>query len=265
LETSIIVRTKNQAHNVAEAIAALRAQTQPVEIVLVDSGSTDDTLTLARPLVDRLIELPAADYRPGLALNLGAAAASGEIVGALSAHCRPPDEGWVERSLALYAVSDVAGTNGTTHGPGRVPLESVFYQGTEHLGDVSWGFSNHASTWRASVWAQHPFDAAVPTAEDRIWATEVLRAGWRLAFDPSLDVAVSHRWKVGPVAYYRRIREENRVVQLAGPVPPFTAVDALRTWWSSIPLDHHSTAFHRTNPKRMAEMAGIWSGRRRAP
>ncbi len=113
MHASIIVRTKDQAHNVVAVLSALEAQTVRPEIILVDSGSTDETVALARPWIDELVEMPAAEYRPGRALNLGAAAASAEIHGALSAHCRPTDEGWLERSLALYDDARVAGTNGT--------------------------------------------------------------------------------------------------------------------------------------------------------
>lgn len=92
---------------------------------------------------------------------------------------------------------------------------------------MTWGFSNHASTWRADVWTKHPFDETMPTAEDRVWAAEVIHAGWLLAFHPSIDVAVTHRWSGTPLAYFRRLRDENRWAQRAGPVPRYTVGDAV--------------------------------------
>jgi rhamnosyltransferase len=262
---SIIVRTKDEAANIVRTLTLLRRQTAPAEIVLVDSGSTDGTVELARPHIDRLVELEAAAYRPGLALNLGADAASGEIHAAFSAHCTPPDDGWLERSLAYYAHADVVATNGSTGGPDGQPLDGPFFQGAAELTTPLWGFSNHASTWRAAVWREHRFDEAVPTAEDRKWSWEVIRAGGRIVFDPALEVSMAHRWRAGTVAYFRRTRNEQYWVQTTAPVAPLSVRDAVVQWWAKTPDDHRSRTFHRLNPRRVAEIAGTWAGRRRTP
>ncbi len=73
---SIIVPTKNSARFLGECLRSLRKQTySPVEIIVVDNQSTDDTLTIARRLAD--VVLTAGNERSAQ-INAGVAAASGE-------------------------------------------------------------------------------------------------------------------------------------------------------------------------------------------
>ena len=94
-DASAIVRVKDEAGPIRHALDSLRRQTVPVEIVVVDSGSTDGTLEVARAVADRLVEISPERFTYGHALNVGAAAASGRVHIALSAHC-------TARSAALW-------------------------------------------------------------------------------------------------------------------------------------------------------------------
>ena len=106
------MRAKDKEQTIERALRGLRAQTVEMEIILVDSGSTDRTVELARPYCDQVITIPAEAFTYGRALNLGAEHASGEVVFALSAHCVPPSPQWAEVSLGAYGDNDVAGTWG---------------------------------------------------------------------------------------------------------------------------------------------------------
>ena len=53
---SAVVRTYNSARTVEATLASLRAQDVPVEILVVDSGSTDGTLELVAGTADRVLE-----------------------------------------------------------------------------------------------------------------------------------------------------------------------------------------------------------------
>src|SRR5262247_2453967 len=109
---SVVVRAKNEARAIERTFRALRRQTVPVEIVVVDSGSTDGTVELARKWCDRLIEIPAESFTYGYSTNVGAEAAAAAFHFCLSAHCAPERDDWVELSLGHYAREDVAATNG---------------------------------------------------------------------------------------------------------------------------------------------------------
>ena len=83
MSVSIIIPTWNEAGCIATTIRSLRTHT-PAEIIVVDGGSTDDTVTLAHD-ADRVLV-----SEPGRAaqMNAGAAVARGDLLLFLHADCR---------------------------------------------------------------------------------------------------------------------------------------------------------------------------------
>ena len=106
----VIVRCRDKSDTIEATFASVRTQTVPSEIVVVDSGSTDGTLDIARCSAHVLVEIAPDEFSFGRALNVGAAAA-------LSAHTRFPRSDWLERLLEHLSHDDVAGASGTQYGP----------------------------------------------------------------------------------------------------------------------------------------------------
>jgi len=273
---SVIVRTRNEERTVERALSALLYQTVVPEIIVVDSGSEDRTVKIARSLCDRVIEISPAEFTYGRALNIGARAATASIHFALSAHCFPERADWVERSLAHYQRSDVAATNGIDAFADRSPVREPFFQNAAHArSNPFWGFSNHASSWRADVWMEFPFDEDIDYAEDREWSWRVLDAGWVIVFDPALWVDRSHAWRGGAVDLYNRQRSATAALGTFAELPPYGVQDCVREWWSGFPRDRdaawggfppdgRSPLFHRLNYRRIAGLAGKYVGHRLA-
>lgn len=70
IETTVIVRTKNNSDIISKTLKALFSQTyKDFELLIVDSGSSDDTLEKASFYKHKLIEVKAEDYHPGIVLN----------------------------------------------------------------------------------------------------------------------------------------------------------------------------------------------------
>ena len=264
---SVIVRTKDSARTLGRALSLLRAQTIPVEIVIVDSGSRDDTLAMARGEADQVIEIPAESFTFGRALNVGAAAARAPIHFALSSHAFPPDTLWVERSLAKYERADVAGTSGAPTMPGSpTPLTTTLYQSLDLATRYPyWGFSNTASSWRADVWERLPFDEALVSCEDKEWAFRVLAAGWTIAIDSKLAVGDAHRRQFGLRHLYRRTRLESEAIASFAPVPPPTLAAFLREWQIDVPSSSSLGRWRRrVSPFRFTELLAKHRGHRAA-
>lgn len=262
---SVIVRAKNEAATIAAALSSLRDQTVDVEIVVVDSGSTDGTLEIARRWCDQLIEIPPEEFSFGRALNLGAEAASAPIHFALSAHCVAPREDWIERSLRHYERSDIAATNGALLYPDRRPLRETFHQDAETARRFPlWGFSNHAASWRAEVWEVHRFNEAMVACEDKEWSWRVLADGWLIAYDPLLCISTAHRERSGVRSFFNRTERESRELATYGAFPEFGVRDALRAWWNGYPeYSRYPPLMHRVNYYRIAEIIARYIGSRR--
>lgn len=93
---SCIVPTFNAARYVQEALGSIQAQTyRPLEIIVADDGSTDDTLTLARACVPDLCIVTQETAGPAATRNLGLDTVSGPFVAFLDA-----DDLWHPEKLA---------------------------------------------------------------------------------------------------------------------------------------------------------------------
>ncbi len=97
---SLIVPTLNEAEGITaalEALAPLRAR--GCEVIVVDGGSSDDTVVLARPLADKVLPADAGRARQ---MNAGAAVSGKEILCFLHADTRLPEgaDGLIRDGLA---------------------------------------------------------------------------------------------------------------------------------------------------------------------
>ena len=265
-EVTVIVRAKNEAPQIEQCLLGLRAQTVPVEIVVVDSGSTDNTVEIAARYADQLARLGAEQFSFGRSLNHGASVASGDIHFALSAHCVPERGDWIARALAHYRDdSNVAGTFGALGCPDGTPLTRPMACSWPGAGkDPYWGFSNHASSWRACVWRRFKFDEEIEACEDREWSWRVMRAGYVLVADPLLFVRADHRRAAGARALFNRTRREARALGSAGGLGRrYSIGDGGRDWWSTFPPGSNKPRYvRRLNPNRVIEIAGRWVGER---
>lgn len=264
IAASVIVRAKNAEHTIERALAVLRRQTVPVEIVVVDSGSTDATIEIAGRYCDRLLEIRPEEFTFGHALNTGARAAGAPIHFALSAHCAPERLDWIERSLDHYQRPRVAGTGGYRP-PGPRGQTGVVLQDMAQLrADPYWGYSNTAGSWRADVWERFPFNETMETAEDREWSWRVLAAGWSIAMDPALEVPSGHRMSLGLRYFYRRQRNESRVIAGFTAAEPYPVRQVVSDWWNVPRRDGRSRLRIRSSPWHAASVLGTYAGVRSA-
>ena len=183
----VVIRTLNEQQLIQQCLETLMKQDGgfDLDIVVVDSGSTDATVELATRHGARIVEMQAATFDYSASLNLGIERAHGEFLISLSAHAIPLDEYWLERMIAPFSDARVAGVTGR-----QVPWPGAPWKEVERLetlfGDTSLThppasteqlvFSNAASAIRRSVWHEEPF--TLPAVEDLDWARRVLDAGW---------------------------------------------------------------------------------------
>ena len=215
---SVVVPVKDGAAHLPGLIAALRAQEIEggLEIVAIDSGSTDGSAHLLRAAGVRTLPIPPAEFDHGETRNCGAREARGRFVVFLSQDALPADAHFVRRLVeTLEAEPRLAGAFArqvarddadpltrrdlrawvaaqTTPRvvfiadpaafDARPPLERY------HLA----AFDNVASAVRRDLLLAHPF-ARSRFGEDVEWGQQMLRNGYGLAFVPEAAVVHSHR------------------------------------------------------------------------
>ena len=263
----MVIRTKNSARTLGRVLTRIRDQTIATEIIVVDSGSHDETLQIARNHADCVVEIAPASFTFGYALNVGAAIARAPIHFAISSHAFPPDNRWIERSLSKYDRPDVVATSGAPTYPGSPePLLGTFYQTLTIAQDhPSWGLSNTGASWRADIWTSFRFDETLDACEDKEWGLRVLAAGGTIAIDSALLVTDGHRRAHGIRQLHRRVRREFEAIGSFAPPARFTARDAIHQWATDVPSHAPYRGWRRRlNYYRVIELLAKYQGLREA-
>ena len=107
---SVVIRTLNEERYLPELLESIKAQESErfsVEVVLVDSGSTDNTLMIAESFGARIVHIAKRDFSFGRSLNLGCGSALGDYLVFISGHCIPVDAHWIDSLVAPLLLSNV--------------------------------------------------------------------------------------------------------------------------------------------------------------
>ncbi len=194
---SIVIRALNEAAHLPDLLAGLDAQRRrPDEVILVDSGSTDASVAIAEAAGAKIVHIAAADFSFGRALNVGCAAATGDVLVFVSAHVYPIDEIWLERLVEPFESPDIALVYGRQTGDeDRTAFSEMeimrrwFPERSDP--DQKEPFCNNANcAVRASVWQTMPYDEHLTGLEDMDWARRALAEGHRIAY--AADAVIAH-------------------------------------------------------------------------
>ena len=201
-EVSFVIRTYNEAEFIGRLLEVLSAQEPRTasEVVVVDSGSTDDTVAIAQRWRVRVIQIPRAQFDYSEALNLGIRNARGQLIMNLSAHAIPCGNRWLSAMISHFSDPSVAGVycrqapwpDASRREVRRIRGEfgetAVVYD--RMPSDQRVPFTNSAGCLRRSLWERHPF--RLPWGEDFEWATWAVANGYKIVYEPSVWVNHSH-------------------------------------------------------------------------
>jgi rhamnosyltransferase len=206
---SVIIPVRDGGQDLIRCLDSVLAQQvdEAVEIIVVDSGSTDGSVAAARARSARVFEIPPHAFSHGASRNLGAARASGDILVFISQDAFAVDHAWLARLTApLRETPQPGGVYGRqlAH-DGAVPPEAYFldflYGPSPRLqlaGTVSQLsmrttlFSNVNAAMPRSLWQRYPFVEDIVMSEDQEWSKRVLLAGYTIVYEPRAAVRHSH-------------------------------------------------------------------------
>ena len=197
MKVSIVIRSKNEEKFIGKVLEKVYSQdfSQPFEVLVLDSGSTDKTLEIVSRFPVRLYQTDPKAFTFGRALNHGASLAAGETVVYLSAHCVPVNDQWLARLIAPLEDEAVVATFGRQEPVTglnlieELELLAVFPRGSERPPMSI--FSNANCAIRGWVLEKYPFDEEIPASEDFLWR-KLLPEEMRSVYVPTASVYHSH-------------------------------------------------------------------------
>lgn len=219
---SCIIRTYNEAEYIGNLIEVLRSQEEcgeGVEIVIVDSGSTDSTVEIAKNHEVNLIQIPKKEFNYSEALNLGIENSTGDLIVILSAHSIRCKNDCLHRMITHFKDEKVAGVYcKQAHWPDAnwrelLRIRNIFGNDSKVFckddSDSEISFSNAASCIRRSVWERHPF-VITPAAEDRDWTSWAIENPYSIVYEAEAQVYHSHHDSCRNAAKRRELKCKKR-------------------------------------------------------
>lgn len=242
---SVVIRAYNEERHIGRLLSGISQQTiKDLEVVLVDSGSTDATLAIAAGFANhfalQVVHIQPGEFTFGRSLNLGIQAARGERVVIASAHVYPVYPDWLERLLAPFTDPQVAVTYGKQRGDANTRFSEAqifarwFPEHSNHR-QVTPFCNNANAAIRRSVWETRPYDESLTGLEDLEWAHWAMGRGHALAYVAEAEVVHVHNET--PRDVYNRYRREAMAFYRIFPHERFRFLDFTRLVVSNIASD----------------------------
>jgi O-antigen biosynthesis protein len=276
---TVAIPVLNGARYLDEVLAAVRAQEvdREVEILVVDSGSSDDSVAIARKHGARVHEISRSEFSHGGTRNLMMELARGDHVAFLTQDATPA-QGWLAALLEGFEQApDVAAVFGP-HDARPDASHMIKAEMERHF--ATWGNGGREievqrcdrspsgiAAYRASpgrfvflssvncciarpAWERVRF-RDVPYAEDQLLGRELIEAGYATVFHPRARVLHSHDYR--PRQFLRRYFDEFRGLrEVLGHREPARPRAVLRGFRSLYQADKEWLRRHGVHGPRLA-------------
>ena len=205
IEFSVVIPVKNGIDTLVSCLDALFKQTvkDRMEVIIIDSGSTDGTLELLKNYPVKIHHLPPKEFNHGETRNLGVQLAQGEYVVMTVQDSTAADDHWIETMRGHFDDPEVAGVCGqqiVNHDKSKNPLQwfrpinqavpfSYQFKDTDEFKKLSGKEQHKYCNWddvnamyRKSLKEKLPFRKLM-FSEDTLWAKDALEAGYKIVYD----------------------------------------------------------------------------------
>lgn len=235
---SIIIRAYNEEDHIGRLLTGIMEQTvSDLEIIVVDSGSTDATVAIASRFPTKVLSIDPEEFTFGRSLNIGCEAARGEYLVFASAHVYPRYPDWLERLIEPFKDERVGLVYGKQRGDGGTKY-SEHQQLRRMYPDVSVLIQKHPlcnnanAAIRRSLWKVRPYDETLSGLEDLDWATWLIAQGNYLAY--SAEAAVVHVHDESPKQVLNRYEREAIALARIRPEETFSFFNFLNLYLSNV-------------------------------
>ncbi|MDQ3996975.1 MAG: glycosyltransferase family 2 protein [Gemmatimonadota bacterium] len=211
-----------------------------IDVLIVDSGSTDGTARCARAHGFTLHTIDPREYGHGRTRNLAVRMAAGDVVCFLTQDVLPCTPDWPAVFAEHFAADErIAGVYGRqvprSAATAEMHFVSVNYPAaprrydpvagghTPTLGSVL--FSDAFGAVRRSVVLELPYVDDIPVSEDQVWGKAVTGAGWAIVYEPRAEALHGHRYSL------RGLFRRSYLIAQAG--APFGLLEKT-TFWAGV-------------------------------
>lgn len=210
---TVIVRTFNVAWVIDQSLASLMAQKKvKIELMIVDSGSTDATLEMVSHYPHTFINIEAGTYFPGKVLNRAVKAANTEIIVFINSDVV------LLHPYALYHLTQALEDTNTAASYGRQIVRPEADLWVQHDYERAFSSDGTQPEWmhyslpiaamKKSIWKEQKFYTDAWGSEDTHWGVQVKNKGYTIAYVPEATAMHSHNYTLNQLASRRRIEGE---------------------------------------------------------
>jgi len=200
---SVVVPSLNSGYSIDKCLASIFSSKYPsdlFEVILVDGGSTDGTIEIARQRGAKIVQ---GGRTPGEARNIGVHASSGEIIAFTDSDCIVGED-WLDIISDDLRSPEIAGVGGPVLSfPERSTISSCIALLLESfLGSA--GMRNTMKSEKKQLVFHNPpansaikrvffdivggFDPSLKVSEDIDFDARIIRKGYSLLYDPRMTV-----------------------------------------------------------------------------
>ncbi len=273
MKCSIIIRAFNEEKHIGKLIKGIKNQicSAEIEIILVNSGSTDNTAEIAKNEGAIVVNIKPEEFSFGYALNIGCKKASGDILLFASAHVYPVYNNWIEKMLEPFKKDNVAlvygrqiGDDASKYSEKRLLIK--WFPPTSNYNQLHPFCNNANAAIRKSLWLEQHYDETLTGLEDLAWAEKILQKGFHLIYEA--EAIIVHVHEETPKKVYNRYYREAIAFKRISPYAKFSLIDFVYLSFTNILSDYYYAIKEFTIFKniidipvfRVLQFFGTWKG-----
>jgi rhamnosyltransferase len=240
---SIVIRTLNEDAYLSEMLASIAQQERDdfdVEIVIIDSGSTDTTLVIGKSFNAQITHITKDEFTFGRSLNLGSNFSHGDILVYISGHCIPTQVDWLKNlvkpirdGIAGFTYGRQIGRDTTKYSERKI--FDKYFPADSKIPQNGFFCNNANSAIQREIWLQFKFDEEVTGLEDMELAKRYCEQGGKVAY--VAEAAVYHIHNESWSQTLRRYEREAIALQKIMPEVHVGRLDMIRYVWASVISD----------------------------